>query len=121
MEDNKNIPAPTAQVLADDKSFTVTDSTGRKLTYKALGLMEKSRLMRAIGAEHATNQIFFGHAAIAAGVREIDGEPVPWPGNLKQVDQALDRLEDHGLEAVVTEIAARMPEGEGDLFEDAKN
>lgn len=117
-----NVEAPTVTKVEESDEFTVTDSKGRNLLYRPLNLMERGRLMRAVGNEASQNVLFFTHAAIVVGIREVDGVPTPWPSTVDQVDRRMNAIGDHGVEAVAAEIAKRVqPEDENELWAAAKN
>jgi hypothetical protein len=63
--------------------------------------------------DHSTTAPYVGMAMMAASATEIDGVPIPFPFNESQIDAAIARLDDEGMEAVTIAIAvSRMPKSE---------
>lgn len=83
------------------------DSTGRKLTLKQLGAVDRLRIFKAIGGALAANPPYLGLAMLAFSVTEIDGVPVPPPCNEAQLEGLVQRLGDCGLDAVADALDAQ--------------
>ena len=79
---------------------TVSDNLGRRLTVRRLTALDRLRLFKAVGPELAQNPPYFGMAALAASVIDIDGVPVPPPMTEAQLEGLVQRLGDEGIEAV---------------------
>ena len=60
---------------------------------------------------------------LAAHVREIDENPLPFPRNREELDAILDRLDEEGMEAAATAFSKLMTtvEPPADVVEEAKN
>jgi len=63
---------------------------------------------------------------LAAHVREINDNPIPFPRNREELDAILDRLDEEGLEAAATGFSKLMNTGDEDelpkdVIEEAKN
>jgi len=60
---------------------------------------------------------------LAAHVREINDNPIPFPKNREELDAILDRLDDEGIEAAATGFSKLMTHDEppADVIEEAKN
>ena len=60
---------------------------------------------------------------LAAHVREIDENPLPFPRNREELDAILDRLDEEGMEAAATAFSKLMTnvEPSEDVVEQAKN
>lgn len=84
---------------------------GRKLTIKRLDALDKLRLFKAAGPELAQNEPYLGMAVFAYSVTAIDDVPIPPPVNEGQIEQAVQRLGEEGLAAVV-EILAKEDDRE---------
>lgn len=97
---------------------SVTDAAGRKLGLRRLSALDKLRLLKAAGPGLAQNEPWLGMAMLAASVAEIDGVPVPLPGNEAQIEAAVGRLGDDGIAAVA---AAVDPRGRPVDLESVKN
>lgn len=90
----------------------VKDSRGRLIKYRRLNALDRAKLFKAIGPEHSTTAPYVGMAMIASSATEIDGVPVPFPFNESQIDAAINRLDDEGMEAVTIAIAASRTKAE---------
>ena len=100
---------PSSRVINDARKLrTLTDADGRKITFRALTILDQARLFKAIGPEQAQNQPYVGLAVIAASVVDIDGTPSPWPHNPATVDGAIGRLGDSGYLAYQGELEREL-------------
>jgi hypothetical protein len=91
----------------------VKDTRGRVIKYRRLNALDRAKLFKAIGPDHSTTAPYVGMAMMAASATEIDGVPIPFPFNESQIDAAIARLDDEGMEAVTIAIAvSRMPKSE---------
>ena len=100
----------------------LTDSLGRKIKIRKLKPSDRMKLSLALG-DAAKNEMFLGHAFLAATVTEIDGEKVFAPSNRMEAEILCDRLDDEGLEAVglaYAELFGDKPMGDAEI-EAAKN
>jgi hypothetical protein len=107
------LSAPTSTVngvkLIDAKNATVVDSQGRLIKVKKLSAFDKMRLYRAIGSNDAENVPLMNYATLAAAVTEMDGVPSAFPISSIQIDAMVQRLDEHGLEAVLNAFVALSP------------
>ncbi|MEJ0047586.1 MAG: hypothetical protein WDN04_16760 [Rhodospirillales bacterium] len=79
---------------------TISDAAGRQLTVRRLTAVDRLRLFKALGAELAQNPPYFGMAALAVSVVDIDGVPVPQPQTEGQLEMSGSTLGEDGIEAV---------------------
>lgn len=86
------------------REVEMTDALGRRIKIRKLKPSDRMRLSLALG-DAAKNEMFLGHAFIAAAVTEIDGEKVFFPSTRLEAEILADRLDDEGLEAVGTTYA----------------
>lgn len=78
----------------------ITDRLGRVLALRRLTVLDRLRLFKAAGPVLSENHPWFGMAVLAASVAAIDGVPIPMPTNESQIEAAVSRLGDEGLEVV---------------------
>lgn len=80
---------------------SVTDSTGRTIKLRTLDSVQNARLILAVGAEAAANDVYMNAFAIpAAMVAAIDDAPLGLPQNLIQVENVLKELGNEGMAAI---------------------
>lgn len=91
---------------------TVTDSKGRKLTFRRLGALDRARIFKAAGPVNAQNAPYIGMAMIACSCTDVDGIPIPFPGKESEIDAAIARLDDPGMNAIAEEFAKEMEDGD---------
>lgn len=97
------IDTPSSRIVAAAATTrTVTDASGRRLTLRRMGALEKLRLFKAAGPALSQNEPWLGMAMLACSVAAIDDVPVPMPGNEQQVEAAVARLGDAGIAAVAS-------------------
>jgi len=71
----------------------VSDARGRKLGIKSLSSgLTRFRIARILGAD-AGNDHLMAEAMLYASVASIDGDPVPFPQSLLQLESLIDRLD----------------------------
>lgn len=93
--------APSAQVVAKAiAANTVTDSAGRTITLKKPGVLAQYRLIEALG-DTAKNEVYMAMAMPLIYVSEIDGDSVILPSTKIQVEALIQRLDEHGIQAVI--------------------
>lgn len=93
-------------VAAANATADVITAEGRVLKVRKLGALDRARLFKAIGSANATNAPYFGYAILAASVTQVDDVPLPFPTKDSQIEAAIDRLGDDGLDAVAEHFAA---------------
>ncbi|MDR3520431.1 MAG: hypothetical protein P4L54_02330 [Acidocella sp.] len=86
----------------------VTDSRGRRIMLRKVGVLETLRLYKALGPELSVNGAYMAAASIAAAAAMIDDVPMPFPNNEAGVELLLERLGDEGVMAVV-EVSTEPP------------
>jgi hypothetical protein len=110
-----------AVTVIDDRHAMVKDSAGRLLKVKRLSALDRVRLFRAMGATDSENRMLGSYANTAAAVTEIDGSHVAFPQSSISLDALIQRLDEHGLEAVVLALLALTPKGDGGTQDAIKN
>lgn len=119
------IETPTqAAVNAAQKHIRVRDANGRVIGIKKLGAGERMKMMRILGGTLSDNIAYFGHAMLAAAVRELDGEAKPMPTSAAQIEALVELLDDDGLTAIAEGIQKAgwiKAQDDKSLLDDAKN
>jgi hypothetical protein len=91
---------------------TVTDSLGRVLKWRNLKALDRARIFKAAGPTNAQNPPYIGLAMIACSCTSVDDVPLPFPTKESEIDAAIARLDDPGMDAIATEMANEMAEKE---------
>jgi hypothetical protein len=78
----------------------IEDARGRKLTLRALTMLDRLRLFKALGSQLSMNDAYLGVASLAASVTAVDGVPLLFPTGEAAVENAVERLGEDGIEAV---------------------
>jgi hypothetical protein len=89
-----------AIIRAASASVSVKDAIGRQITVRRLKALDRMRICELVGAENAANDRYYGYAALAYSVSEIDGEPTATLSTKAQLEALVQRLDDEGLDAV---------------------
>ena len=87
----------------------VTDVTGRTLTIRRTNTLDRLRLFKALGPSLAENERYLGLACLAFAVTAIDGIPLPQPTNEAQLEAAVERIGDAGIEAIAATLRETGP------------
>ena len=97
--------SPSKTIVSEsNRTRTVIDGRGRRLTIKHLTALDTLRLFKAAGAVLAQNEPWLTMAGLAFSVLEIDSVPVPAPATESQIEGLIDRLGDDGLSAIAAAI-----------------
>jgi hypothetical protein len=94
---------PSEQVRALAEEVTVTDSDGKRIGLKKPGVLAQFRMVKAMGAD-ASNEIYAQMVMPLIFVTSIDDEPVLMPQNTLQIEALIARLDNSGIEAVMTGV-----------------
>jgi len=78
----------------------IVDALGRKLIVREVGILQQTRLLRAIGPGQALNQPYVNTVITAAMVTQIDEVPTRPITTERDIDGAIERLGDEGMVAV---------------------
>jgi len=105
---------PTDQVLAKAAaSVWVTDSSGRVIVLKKPGILAQYRIVEVAG-DSAKNDVYMRMILPLIYVTEIDGDPISQPANKLQLEALIQRLDEHGVEAVLAGAVANFGESNPD-------
>lgn len=101
--------SPSARIVADANApIVATDSRGRVIKARRLGALDRMNMLKAAGAELAGNGPWIGYATLASMVTDIDDAPQPRPRTVAQIEAAVDRLGDDGLNALAAAAAKAL-------------
>ena len=103
-----------AFVAAAERTWDVTDALGRTLTVHQLTALDRLRLFKALPPHLAGHNHYLGQACLTFAVTAIDGVPIPQPTNEAQIEAAVARLGNEGIDAIGAalkpeELAAASP------------
>ncbi len=102
----------TAAIIADArKEFEVKDSAGRTIVLRKPGVLAQFRTVEMVGGESAKNEVFMGMILPVTYVCRIDGVDVPHPNTRRELDALIQRLDEHGLSAVVEGVVKHFDAG----------
>lgn len=107
MSGTVNTPSGRIVAAAQAQKET-TDVRGRKITYRRLGALDRARLFKAIGPANATNAPYMGMAMLAASVTSINTVPTIFPTRDAEIEAAIAKLDDDGMDAVAIALAREM-------------
>ncbi|ONG55741.1 hypothetical protein BKE38_08725 [Pseudoroseomonas deserti] len=102
-----------SNAITSSDSIELTDSNGRKITYRELGVFEDAMMRKAAGI-HSGNELYMRYAMIACGIRAIDGQPRPMPVNERSIDAAIKEMGDEGFFAFVKHVQGQLATEEGE-------
>jgi len=103
---SSTISTPSGRIIAAAQAQKeTTDVRGRKITYRRLGALDRARLFKAIGPANATNAPYMGMAMLAASVTSIDNLPTIFPSRDSEIEAAIAKLDDDGMDAVAVALS----------------
>ena len=95
---------PSDEVVAKAAAtFTVHDSAGRAIVLKKAGVLAQFRLVEALG-DTAKNEVYTRMCLPLIYVSEIDDEPVLPLARKSDIEALIQRLDEHGIAAVVAGV-----------------
>jgi hypothetical protein len=92
--------APTPAVAQPVK---VTDARGREITLRKPPVLAQFRFVEALG-KSAENQSYLAMTMPLIFIGAIDGVAVPTPNTKGEVEALIQRLDEEGLEALMTGV-----------------
>lgn len=111
--------APTdespSKVLLAPAETTVPDAAGRVIKLRRPGILAQYRLIEALGDAAASNDTYVRMVMPILYVVQIDDDAVPPLRTKAEVEALIQRLDDHGMRAVmegIGELAAKAAEGD---------
>lgn len=108
---------PSARIIAQASEIVrVTDSRGRSIGIRKIGVLDRARLFEMIGPENSKNESFLSIAVPAYMVVELNGVAMRRPLTRRELDARITEIDDDGLEAVnvgiLENFASADPEGD---------
>lgn len=97
--------APTAS--KPNPPDIATDALGHTYTLKKPSILEQYRFVRFIGD---VSDRYMSMVAPLVWIRSIDGDPIGFPNNQRELDALIQRLGDEGVEAVMVAVV-KLAEG----------
>jgi hypothetical protein len=112
---------PTQQMIkAAAAEVTVTDEKGRSLTLRKPGALAQFRMVEAVGADAARNEIYMAMVMPLIYVVAIDGSALALPTTKRQVDALIQQLDEEGvaaaMAAVQTHFGRQDPEADAEAL-----
>ena len=98
-----------AFVAAAARTWDVTDALGRTLTVHRLTALDRLRLFKALPPHLAGHDYYLGQACLTFAVTAIDGVPIPQPTNEPQIEAAIARLGNEGIDAIGAALKPEEP------------
>ncbi|MBW9334593.1 hypothetical protein FEE59_13845 [Herbaspirillum sp. RU 5E] len=109
-----NDESPSKALLAPAET-TVPDAAGRVIKLRRPGILAQYRLIEALGDSAASNDTYVRMVMPILYVVQIDDDAVPPLRTKAEVEALIQRLDDHGMRAVmegIGELAAKAAEGD---------
>ena len=99
----------------------MTDARGRKIGLRRLPFLEEVRIADTVGAARAANQAYMGMVNPLLYIAEIDGDQIPIPRTLMQVEALIQRADHEGFIAAALGIKDHFSESNPELEKQIKN
>lgn len=97
---------PSQEIINSAKqTVLINDVNGRQIEVRKLRTLDRMRLFELVGPENSPNQQYLGYATLAYSVSSIDGVPVPRPTTKLALEGIVQRLDEHGFNAVAKAIS----------------
>lgn len=109
-----------ASINTNSAAPELTDSTGRKLVLRELGILEEADIARMVG-DSATNQGYMmGYVIPSVQVASIDGDAVPVPATERELRFTIQRVGRAGIAAVHAHMVAKLNAANGGFDAEAR-
>lgn len=113
---------PSQSVIKSANQLThVTDAKGRTLGLRRVPFLEEFRIIEAVGAERAANQVYMSMLNPVLCIAEIDGEKIDIPRTHPQIEALIQRAGEEGFLAAFKWVASLANSGAGDFESKVKN
>lgn len=97
--------SPSQQLIKQAiQEHSITDRMGRKIVLRKPPTLSQFRLIEAVG-DSARNQTYMAMILPLNYVSSIDGAPVPGITSKAHLEALIQRLDDEGVEAVMTAVS----------------
>lgn len=98
----KLVEKPSDQLIAQAaQEILVTDSKGRAIKLRKPPVLAQYRIIEVVGADAAPNSVYMAMVMPLIFVTEIEGEPSAQPRTKAELEALIQRLDEHGLDAVM--------------------
>jgi hypothetical protein len=115
-------PTPTQQIVnRANKTASVVDERGRKITVKKLSALDRVRMLSIAGSERSTNEALMPMIWLTFAVSAIDDEPMPKPNNWRELEVQISLLDDSGIVAAAEAYVLLSPPQDDDTVTQVKN
>ncbi|HEF4743302.1 hypothetical protein KTE60_11625 [Burkholderia multivorans] len=95
---------PSQQLIKKaDASVTIDTPNGMKVTLRKPGVLSQFRLVKMLG-EAAKNQVYVGMVLPITYITGINGTPVNYPNNEREIEALITRLDEDGVTAVMQAV-----------------
>ena len=95
---------PAQQVIAKATAeVSVKDVHARVIKLKKPGILAQFRIVEVAG-DSASNRVYMNMVLPLIYVTELGGEPVTQPANKLQLEALIQRLDEYGVDAVMTGV-----------------
>lgn len=84
-------------------SVTIDTPNGLQVTLRKPGVLSQFRLVKMLG-EAAKNQVYVGMVLPITYITGIDGKPVNYPNNEREIEALITRLDEDGVTAVMQAV-----------------
>lgn len=95
-------------------THTVTDSTGREITFRELDVFDYSEFLLALGSSASANEEYKRFAQFAYSLVSIDGQLKLTPKNLDQIKANIRHLDTAGYNAIMAYFLAQNADAENE-------
>lgn len=102
--ESEGLTPSEAVVKAASKVTVLTDSLGRKISVRRPGVLGQFHLVEIVGPELARNPVYLNMTMPVLWVVDIDGEPLHEPASKLELEAALQRLGEEGLDVLMTYV-----------------
>lgn len=91
-------PTQQAMAMGAHPTTVIQDELGRNFTLRKLSSMEMMQLSRKMGADNASNTVWFTMAICTATVRAIDDTDYPFtPASPAEAEKKMDAIGESGM------------------------
>jgi hypothetical protein len=98
---------PSAKIIKDANAIETITAGDMTIGLQRPGVLAQYRIVEAVGASAAKNEVYMGMIMPLIHVVSINGTPAPAPSNKSQVEALISRLGEEGIGAVMVHLQGK--------------
>lgn len=102
---NENVTSPSQEIVERNPAnqrHTIKTADGKSVVVRRLSVLDQTRVIRAMGAEHSSNYLYREMVESAFMVEQVDSIYMARPKNEDQIDKLIGKLGDDVMASIMS-------------------